>query len=286
MKQLYSLFCMLALSQFTWAQEFSFQMYFEDSAGNKDTLTIGYDVNGTDSIDAVFGESNIISTPLSQGLDVRISNEWYNRYRSLEGTFHTKKQITQITEKHGNRICIDIFTQHWPVTATWDSIQFNNSARNGSLFTSINPGGWWDTGSPSDLYRADFKFTERVTFTSNHDAGYFNENYAYINNNNDTIPVFWLAFGDSAAFSTGIKRPERQDDIKIYPNPTSNYLTIQSANPNLRIKEFRLFEPLGKEYLLELTDDQVNLNSISEGMYFLRITLQSGQIVMKKIIKK
>jgi len=79
MKKIYSLLLILALSQIVFGQEFSFQMYFQDSAGNKDTLTIGYDVNATDSIDAIFGETNIISTPLSPGLDVRVTNEWLKR---------------------------------------------------------------------------------------------------------------------------------------------------------------------------------------------------------------
>jgi hypothetical protein len=288
MKKKYILFCILMLSQIAWGQEFSFQMNFQDSAGNKDSLTLGYDVTATDSIDASFGETNIISTPLSAGLDVRVTNEWFKRNLSspTTGTFHTKKQI--VDKDFFPFINIDIFTNHWPVTASWDNLQFNNNVRNGSIFTSINPGGWWDTGSPSNLYKVDFKSTNQVTFTSNISVfnGFFNDNYAYINGSNDTISVFWLAFGDSTSFPTGINKTMNLEDIKIYPNPVTNYLNIQSTEPNLKIAQIQLFDLSGKEQQIELTDDPVNLEGIPEGMYFIRLTLQNGQTVMKKIIKK
>ena len=79
MKKLITLAIALLSAQIVTAQEFSFQMYFEDAAGNKDTLTIGYDPNGTDTIDAQFGEANIISTLPDSAFDLRITNEWYNR---------------------------------------------------------------------------------------------------------------------------------------------------------------------------------------------------------------
>jgi hypothetical protein len=288
MKKKYILFCILMLSQIAWGQEFSFQMNFQDSAGNKDSLTLGYDVTATDSIDASFGETNIISTPLSAGLDVRVTNEWFKRNLSspTTGTFHTKKQM--VDKDFFPFINIDIFTNHWPVTASWDNLQFNNNVRNGSIFTSINPGGWWDTGSPSNLYKVDFKSTNQVTFTSNISVfnGFFNDNYAYINGSNDTISVFWLAFGDSTSFPTGINKTMNLEDIKIYPNPVTNYLNIQSTEPNLKIAQIQLFDLSGKEQQIELTDDPVNLEGIPEGMYFIRLTLQNGQTVMKKIIKK
>jgi hypothetical protein len=290
MKKFYMLLFILTLSQIAQGQEFSFQMYFEDSAGNKDSLTIGYDINATDSIDAAFGETNIISTPLSVGLDVRVTNEWPNRAMnpSTDGTFHTKKQIIKKYYYNGcgfNLVNIDIYTNYWPVITTWDNSQFNNSCRNGSFFTSDNPGGWWDIISPSNLYKADFKFTSQATFTSNYDQ-YTSNYYSYINSSNDTISFFWLLFGDSTSGVTAINKPGSQEDIKIFPNPTASQLNIQPADPNLTIEAIQLFDLAGKEQLIELTGDMVNLEGISDGMYFMQLTMQGGQTVMKKIIKK
>ena len=57
----------LALFSLIWhlsfAQSFSFELYFEDANGAKDTLEFGYDPSATDSIDPIFQEINIIAQP-------------------------------------------------------------------------------------------------------------------------------------------------------------------------------------------------------------------------------
>lgn len=130
-----------------YAQVFSFQMYFSDAAGNMDTITLGYAPMATDSIDSIFGEVNIISTPFKSGIDVRITNESGNfTFPTNIGKFHTKKQIIDYycLQTSSYFQGIDILTKHWPVTASWDKSLFNDSCRRGSFFTSMSPGGWWD----------------------------------------------------------------------------------------------------------------------------------------------
>ncbi|MCE9540441.1 MAG: hypothetical protein K8R85_14670, partial [Bacteroidetes bacterium] len=114
-------------------QQFSFQMKFADAVGNTDSIIMGYDINATDTIDALFGEINIIGLPLDTSLDVRISNEWYYRnYLNTNGTYQTKKQIIykNCTNFWYSVQSIDILTKHWPVTMTWDSTLFMDSCRN------------------------------------------------------------------------------------------------------------------------------------------------------------
>lgn len=63
---------------YTMAQEeFSFELYFEDALGNKDTVILGYDPNATDVIDITFGEVNILSQPWGSNFDVRIGDRSY-----------------------------------------------------------------------------------------------------------------------------------------------------------------------------------------------------------------
>ena len=69
------------------AQEFHFQMFFKDAAGNRDTIELGYDPFATDSLDFQFGEENIITRNFKGILDVRISNEYSNnRFLKMPGT--------------------------------------------------------------------------------------------------------------------------------------------------------------------------------------------------------
>lgn len=44
-------------------EEFSFQLYFEDKFGHKDTVTVGHDLFATNGIDSLFGEVDIAHIP-------------------------------------------------------------------------------------------------------------------------------------------------------------------------------------------------------------------------------
>src|SRR5690554_7600324 len=79
-KILYILFILLTFQGFSQSltPEFEFQLYFEDAAGNRDTVTLGYDQLATDTINSQFGEVNLLNTPWGNGLDVRIGNLIYH----------------------------------------------------------------------------------------------------------------------------------------------------------------------------------------------------------------
>lgn len=135
-----AIFCFISAAQ---GQSFSFQLFFSDAQGNKDTIILGTDDLATDTIDTALGEVNIIGVPIDTGLDIRITDEWLNRnWYQIPGTYHTKKQLI------GNCTnpilyypiqCIDIHTKHWPVTMTWDSSLFKDVCNNGSLVTVSIP---------------------------------------------------------------------------------------------------------------------------------------------------
>lgn len=283
MKKLNTLLFLLIFIQYVSGQEFSFQMYFEDAIGNKDTLTIGFDVNGTDTIDTEFGEVNIISIPLDTSLDVRISNEWHNRlYQNIPGTFHTKKQII---EKKDCGIwyslnSIDIFTNNWPVNVHWDSTLFSDTCLNGSLLTSVMPGGWWDTGG----FREVLIGSNSLTFEPNYP--YYDNYYGYINDNNDTIDVFWQTFGDSTLIKTAINEIKDSVKIKVFPNPSSRSITIENSSKTLRIENIRIVDINTKEQLMSGTDKNIDLSGLPTGVYFIQLKMSNEQTVIRKIIKK
>ncbi|MCH8902458.1 MAG: T9SS type A sorting domain-containing protein [Bacteroidetes bacterium] len=71
----------------------------------------------------------------------------------------------------------------------------------------------------------------------------------------------------------------------VYPNPTANQLIIKPISDKFKIEKIQLFDLLGKEQRIELTGNKIDLTSISDGFYFLGVTLESGQVIMKKVIK-
>ncbi len=282
MRKLNTLLFLLLFSQYISGQEFSFKMYFEDAIGNKDTLTIGYDINGTETIDSEFEEINIISIPLDTSFDVRISDEWQNRlYQNIPGTFHTKKQIIEKKECGiwYSLNSIDIFTNNWPVTVQWDSTLFIDTCLNGSLFTSVMPGGWWDTGG----FRKVLVGSNSMTFAPNYP--YHDDYYGYINENNDTIDVFWQTFGDSTILILGTEELVSNKNFKIYPNPTINNITIQFIDQDLKIENIQVLNINGKSQPITVTDKNIDLAKIPNGLYFIQLTFSNGETITKKIIK-
>lgn len=72
-------------------------------------------------------------------------------------------------------------------------------------------------------------------------------------------------------------------NFKIYPNPTSSQIHIDSK---INMLSFSLFDINGKQ-ILKTQKRNIDLSSLSNGIYFLNITnLESDQFVTKKIIKE
>jgi len=76
-------------------------------------------------------------------------------------------------------------------------------------------------------------------------------------------------------FTTEIKYIPNEDDISVYPNPASNYLTI-SSRENSRIK---IYDILGNHILSSATKENnhiINTESFSRGIYFIQIQTSTG----------
>jgi len=266
------------------AQDFVFQMKFTEAKGHSDSIVFGYDINATDSIDAAFNETNIIAIPLDTGLDVRITNEWRQNYLGMHATYHTKKQIGHFTCGIGFPLQgIKIKTKYWPVTATWNNALFNNTCRNGSLFTSVHPGGWWDTGSPSDLWRKALKLSNTVTFTSNNPST--KGAYGYINSHGDTISFFWHAFGDSTLLMNSINDiSAAKQEFKVYPNPAKDKISLQLPKDFGKLKNIEIYAASGQLLLTATTAENINISLLNNGLYFVIVTNEKGQKLRAKLL--
>lgn len=71
-------------------------------------------------------------------------------------------------------------------------------------------------------------------------------------------------------------------DINIYPNPSSDFINVES---NLEDLEYEIFDINGK-LVMKTSGQTINLSSLSSAVYFLKITNSNNQSFTKKIIKK
>ncbi len=289
MKRVFSLVLVILVAQsFLCAQEFSFEMYFEDSLGNRDTIILGYDALGTEYIDSIFGEQDILNGPKRIGLDVRVVQYIYNNPTPV-GTVATKKQILPTDCDNAwpyVQTGIEITTNNWPVTASWDKSLFNDSCRLTSLFTSVHPGGWFDTGSPSDLWIARLQTASSATFTSQVTfygvQNRIDENYAYLDTNADTVSRFWFTFnydfGSSIALQTATSKA-----VIIFPNPTYHQLYFNNIDI---IQSVNCFALDGRQIEFVTAAGMADVSTLPIGVYFLQLNLKNGQQVTRRFVKQ
>jgi len=84
--------------------------------------------------------------------------------------------------------------------------------------------------------------------------------------------------------TVGIDENENQE-ISIYPNPTSGEIKVQSSK--FKVQSVEVFDVMGKKQKSRKAEEQnvlLDISDLSNGIYFVKITTESG-VVTKKIIK-
>jgi hypothetical protein len=75
---------------------------------------------------------------------------------------------------------------------------------------------------------------------------------------------------------------ESQTSLRIYPNPTSDILHIQSEND---IKHIDIMDSQGRSVYVSKRADLVDISSWNTGVYIMSVVLDDGQRVTRKVIK-
>lgn len=73
----------------------------------------------------------------------------------------------------------------------------------------------------------------------------------------------------------------------IYPNPTSNYLTIQNKENVINNFAYNIVNVSGRIIKSGLSkyNEQINIESLTNGNYIVQIKTENGEILSKKLIK-
>ena len=100
----------------------------------------------------------------------------------------------------------------------------------------------------------------------NFDRGYFNTNQPI----RGCLPV-------------GIDNELRnKSQFKIHPNPSNGSFTLEHS---ASIQTFEVYNVNGQKVQVELFNSQLDLTDQHKGIYLLRVLLESGELVSKKLIK-
>lgn len=115
--------------------------------------------------------------------------------------------------------------------------------------------------------------------------GYINKLLCYYNNDNClyTNPEFNYC---SLGFNNQIKTEDDEKTI-IYPNPVKDYLNINSKE---RISNIEVLDIEGRLLISEENINNINyttnLNTLSKGVYILKIKYKNQKILSNKLIKE
>lgn len=86
--------------------------------------------------------------------------------------------------------------------------------------------------------------------------------------------------------SVGLKELQLQNAFSVYPNPTKNMIRIVSENKAL--KDFRILDVTGRELMNgQLNNDQqIDVSSLSTGIYFIELQGAAGTSLKKIVIEE
>lgn len=251
-------------------EEFSFQLNFEDSQGNKDSVIVGYDDSASDGIDFTFGEQNIISQSWDTILDVRLSEQlsYQNSLAPMPPpSFHTKKQVVEKTCNNifEFNVTLNLVATYYPIEVSWDSTLFVSAidtCHTGSLFTTY------------DYYQNDVGSGYAFFANKNSLMLYDDPGYPFYIDDTINVNLHWISFSKEQVMSIEEEINFKGDeDFIIYPNPTQSYVNIISNN-KIPLKNVRLTltDPIGVVLRDEpLNSSKIDLSEFGKGIYLIQL---------------
>lgn len=109
---------------------------------------------------------------------------------------------------------------------------------------------------------------------------------------NDSIKAIGKYIGNgtpdtcSVFYDVGIKEPRVKDNIKVYPNPTNSILTITDEQKQFKNSTIDIKNTLGQTVLSFPFQKEIDVSSLSNGLYFLQIEIEDKRLVNAKFIKQ
>ena len=282
MKKLYFILFVLFSAVSLQAQQFTFDVYFEDAVGNRDTITLGYDATASDTINPQYGEINIVNQTWDSVFEVRLSEFDYINYSgaTYNPSFQSKKKIMNFIPQipciySSSPVFIAVKNKYRPFHFTWDSTLFQDTVRMSSGFQFYHyvcPGPIWASSTDSLMYEDPFNYCE----------------HCHIEQNGDTI---WLIGFTFSYYNTiGFQTPNSEGlVVKSYPNPVKDIVTFDMVNINQEA-ELIIYNSLGQlTKRINIVDSQnqikINISDLISGIYYYQLIgkdkslLYSGSIL-------
>ncbi len=274
------------------------KFYFEDAAGNRDTITVGYDLDANFTYNPDFGEVDIKDVPWDSVFEVRagqkdagVIHDVILSKKIINRSFKSRYDIG--CDYGGEVIRIFVKAKYLPLTITWDSLYFSTVCHNGSYLaphylTEIIYNQWFigNSGEVAPYYCLSQQSACVLDSVGN--KYYLNAQLTIKNADNtlDTLyplNLYTFPIGHEASPCKGsvdVKdvSPDHTD-IKVYPNPGQTTVYIGYTD---RLR-WELTDTQGKKIAIG-SDPWLEIGELPQGVYFLNIHI-SDRVITKKVVK-
>ncbi|MFN8285222.1 MAG: T9SS type A sorting domain-containing protein [Chitinophagales bacterium] len=269
---------LLVFSCFTaTAQQFHFDLSFWVGF-HRDTVHLGYDPLGTDTLDGFFNEVNIINAPYDSVLNVRVGNRWWIEQGpnfQNQTPYQTKTQIVgehQCGATAESVIEIDVVSRQWPVYVRWPGIFYDSCVKQAAL-TNISPWDWW---SPPGFKETFSQWQLHILYPTFH----------WYADGNDTVNIYFVSFGDSLNMYLPV--PEVADNattFSIYPNPVATSFTVSELTEDFGdIRSTEVYSVEG-QLVKHATGFDGDMTFLASGLYYVALYNNQGRRALAKVIK-
>ncbi len=141
------------------------------------------------------------------------------------------------------------------------------------------------TMGPGEIFAHDSDDTLRI---GNHVFGFAAYFYSHETANPNNRPILIVTHSPISANSQTVSEP---DFIKIYPNPATDKINIDCIDyKNLKIQVYNVIGKCVLQKELSNKINEVDINSLSKGMYIIKLTGENptgiGWTIQKKMIKE
>ncbi|NNK89592.1 MAG: T9SS type A sorting domain-containing protein [Saprospiraceae bacterium] len=281
---------------------FETSFYFTDAVGNIDSIIIGYDPIAKREYNPFFGEQDILE-PFDSIFEARAVH--FEDAFTQDDIFSSKKIIEPIYPVINNEFecyegpaawIIYVHAKNLPVTVSWNNNDFRNYCNAWSHMTT-----YIDPLAIHDWFEYDELYTEESWVCLAEDS-IMVTNFQYPMTypvrrmeeiegvGLDTVYGFLIMknsfqnWGPQCVEDYTVSSKELFDDsipINIYPNPTSEFLFIDTKD--LQFNSLEIFDMTGKKILKSLQND-VHLGHLPNGHYMVKINL-ADQYLSKILVK-
>ncbi len=132
---------------------------------------------------------------------------------------------------------------------------------------------------------ADSNFKE-VALYKVHNTGHFWHNYNTTNNEFDIAVETWRFYAKHSSFKpNNINVLNNNNNIKIYPNPSSSIVNIDIAQ-HFQIVNINIIDGLGRTVRQQDFSPIISISDLHRGIYILQLWDKSGKRFDAKIVKE